>query len=268
MRALPAPLALGALIVIAHAGLAGGGVETWAAPLTIDGGDGETPPALVIDRTLPEAADDSAELDNAVAAPHAGGESGNDSAQSPARVPRQPQREAAPAAARDETTVLLPLALTENDEADWEREVKEAIRPLYDELAAAGVVETLYGVRDTVERVSAGINAAIDGTADAELRSVPEAAAWQRTADALDPMLRARTQEQIDNERLLSALLVEQWVSEIKPWFFGLIAFYLLWQIIRLGYRISRARSARARKHRSPRTHSRHSAASRMPQRR
>ena len=152
--------------------------------------------------------------------------------------------------------VSSPLLAEEQKESDWEREVKEALRPIYDELAASGVVDAVQGIKSYLGLLNALV--ARDGTS-AESASGDQAALPDSVAGtpAYGTAIRGslgegasagRAPAQSERERMIAVLILSEWIAAAKPWFFALLAVYALWQAIRFAVNYSHRKTRRARK--------------------
>ena len=138
------------------------------------------------------------------------------------------------------------------EESEWERDLKEAIRPIYDELAASGVVDTVHGIKSYLNLLNAAV--APDG-GRSNGGSGPPAVADPLVAERSAPWAGAAAGYGTDapavhgeRERMVAALIFEEWISTLQPWFFALLACYLAWQAARLAINFSHWKSARAKK--------------------
>lgn len=138
------------------------------------------------------------------------------------------------------------------EENEWERDLKEAIRPIYDELAASGVVDTVHGIKSYLNLLNAAV--APDG-GRSNGGSGPPTVTDPLVAERSAPWAGAAAGYGTDapavhgeRERMVAALIFEEWISTLQPWFFALLACYLAWQAARLAINFSHWKSARAKK--------------------
>lgn len=149
-----------------------------------------------------------------------------------------------------------PLLAEEQAESDWEREIKEALRPIYDELAASGVVDAVQGIKSYLGLLNALV--AHEGTsaesASGDHEALPESVAGTpaygtATRGSLgEGESVGRTPAQSERERMIAVLILKEWIAAAKPWFFALLAAYVLWQTIRFAVNYSQWKTRRARK--------------------
>ena len=167
---------------------------------------------------------------------------------------------------------VSPLSATADDtggeEPDWEREIKEAVRPIYDELAASGVIDAVQGFRSYLAML--GVYLSSEYVAPPGQRTRAEGVAephggtnettWAARSGTIDALTLARSEAQIEKEKLIASVLVQEWLAAAAPWIYGFAALFIVWQIVRLTFAFARSRSAR--KLRRAGRSSRHSAAS------
>lgn len=279
MRLLPA-LLIRAMLAAASC-LAG--APAVAEPIAqLDVGDIGVPPGMAFAEAPADAAavavpaiDAASDDDTAPASSGAGGTAGADRSAAPpagddAPTPRSrpaatSARSARPdggneqAAARRAALASLaasPLLAEEQTESDWEREVKEALRPIYDELAASGVVDAVQGIKSYLGLLNALV--ARDGasaeSASGDQAVLPDSVAGTpaygtATRGSLGEGTPAgRTAAQSERERMIAVLILKEWIAAAKPWFFTLLAVYALWQTIRFAVNYSHWKARRTRK--------------------
>lgn len=111
------------------------------------------------------------------------------------------------------------------DDESWNlhRELKEAVRPLYEDLKAAGVVEA---VRSLKADLGLGSSSPSDSRAGS---GYPK-----NSADAA-PQDRQRSAAQIERDRLIAAAMWDEFVAEVKPWLYGVTGLFVLGYMIKLG---------------------------------
>jgi hypothetical protein len=165
--------------------------------------------------------------------------------------PRTGQREKSSLAARVEVSepsvsavvsAAVSAAAPMDDDWAWDREFKEAVRPFYDELDAAGIVDAVGGLRSYLALT---ISSALDDGAPAE------PAPWEASGNRSEA--RQRSAAQVEKEKMLASIMIEEMIETVKPWLFSLVALYLLWRMVMLGLDYSRWKTTRARK-RAPRS--------------
>ena len=252
MRIPPAMLCLGLIV-----GLLAAGPPARAEPIAL--------------RTIESAQDDplaGIELPQSESGPSVefdGGEVGTDDATAPPPEQLPGDRRAAPtrrragqprsaqaANAAREISSSANLAVTMDAEADWEREIREAMRPYYEQIAMSGVVDAVHGLKSYL---SAGAAVPTDDEERTDYRTPSEIAPWESRDGRFDALGREKSPAQIENERKITAQLIDEWIAELKPWVFGLAALYALWHVIKLGFDFSRWRSERALKRGAKKAH-------------
>lgn len=158
-----------------------------------------------------------------------------------------------------------PPRAAANVDADWllDREIKEAVRPLYEDLKSSGVVEAMRDLKSDLGldgRSSLG-DPASSGDANARGNGSPaESVSTERLDSGLAPQDRPRSATQREQDKLVAAARWKELIEEIRPWLFGLAGLYVLGYITKLGLEYSRQaaiRSAR-RASRGTRRHRRH----------
>lgn len=135
-------------------------------------------------------------------------------------------------------SVTGPLSRVEQERAHSDlglsAAVKDAIRPVYDDISKSGIAEALRSIKATLSiELSSDKERTPDATApgvDGPPKAQPEtAAAWGGADQPGQPGPRAqRTPEQIRAARLQSEASFEQLMEDIKPWVMGAVAFLLL----------------------------------------
>ena len=157
------------------------------------------------------------------------------------------------------------LAMTMDEETDWEREIREAMRSYYEQIAAYGLVDAVHGLKTHLSLVSA---APADEVTGSDYRTPPKVAPWELRDERFDARSREKSPAQLENEKRIIALLIDDWIAALKPWFFGLAALYVLWLGVRWGFSFSRWKSARAFKRGTKKSRSHHPAHNRHASRR
>lgn len=148
---------------------------------------------------------------------------------------------------------------------DWtlNREIKEAVRPLYEDLKAYGVAETVRGLKSDIGlNDSSSFN---DPTTPVNVKdsgnSAPrEFASAEGLGNSAAPQNRPQSATEIEQNKLAAAAAFREFVEELKPWLFALAGLYVLGYMIKLGldyFRWSATRSAK-RRSRGIRRHRRH----------
>jgi hypothetical protein len=149
------------------------------------------------------------------------------------------------------------------DEPDWEREIKEAMRPIYDDLTASGVVDAVQGLRSYLTMLGVLLsNEHVPPASDrarprsvAEPRVAPPDAAWEVQTGRSDALMLGKSETQVEKEKLIAAMIVNEWFAAILPWFYGALALIVAWQIAKLIFAYVRSRSRRAHRRTAKRRH-------------
>jgi hypothetical protein len=134
------------------------------------------------------------------------------------------------------------------------QEIKEAVRPLYDELQGAGVVE---GLRDLKSGLGLSGTASFSERTPSENPDDPANIAAREAGRAGSPGAasalndRPRTAAQIERDKLANSILMEQLIDELKPWLFGVIGLYMLWRMVKMGFAYAEWKANRPVKSRS-----------------
>lgn len=157
-------------------------------------------------------------------------------------------------------TPLPALTATAADtEPSLHSTLKEAVRPVYNELQEAGVIDTL---RELKSDLGLGKNTWDHApNADTPVNTTPSADAPPPAWD--DPATRPKSAAQARLDREYEAYVLEQLIDDIKPWVLGAIGIYLLAQLIKMSvnfiqWKAARRRErrlARAKRHRSSGRH-------------
>lgn len=149
------------------------------------------------------------------------------------------------------------------DEPDWERGIKEAIRPIYDDLTASGVVDAVQGFRSYLamlgvllspERTLPAGDRAPPGSV-AEPRVGPPDAGWELQTGRTDALMLGKSEAQVEKEKLIATMIVNEWFAAILPWIYGALALIVAWQIAKLIFAYVRSRSRRAHRRTAKRRH-------------
>ena len=149
------------------------------------------------------------------------------------------------------------------EEPDWERGIREAIRPLYDELAASGVIDAVQGFRSYLAML--GVFLSNEHAPPPGHRAPPGSVAephvgatdtgWETQSGGTDALTLGRAEAQIEKEKLRAAMIANEWFATLLPWFYGALALIVAWQVAKLTYAYVRSRSARARRRSAKRRH-------------
>lgn len=149
----------------------------------------------------------------------------------------------------------IPLAgQSPQDDASLHKTIKEAVRPVYNELVESGAMETWHDVKETLGLSSHNWDRpGVEGetrTADRPLN--PNGFAWQ---DPAQPV-KSAAQAQLDRE--YDAYLLRQLIDDLKPWALGLVGLYALGYLAKLVFKLMQWKVARRRERRAQ--HARHHA--------
>lgn len=229
MRLHTAPLTLTASLTLVLAGAFGHSASLRAAPLTI---------RMVDSAEISTAVDQwplNADRQSPTATDHG--------QPAPGTLARDRQPATAPAPADGASTSSAASTATDllKENGDWEHQLKDAIRPLYDELAEAGVVDAVSSLKSSLGQIAGAASDAASATGYEVARDA--------AAGAHDAHNTLRSETQIENEKRLTALMLEELLAAIKPWLLSALALYLLWYVTRLTLDYSRWKSRRAQKH-------------------
>lgn len=148
---------------------------------------------------------------------------------------------------------------------DWtlDREIKEAVRPLYEDLKASGVAEAVRGLKsDLGLNGSSSFNnpTSSDDAKDSGNSAPREFASAERLGNRSAHQDRQRSAMQIEQDKLAAAAALKELIEEVRPWLFGLAGLFVVGYMIKLGlayFRLAAARSAK-RAPRGKRSHRRH----------
>lgn len=150
-----------------------------------------------------------------------------------------------------------PNTLTSETQASSHNVIKEALRPLYNELSESGALEAW---RDAKETLGLGQNSwdkpgAGDTLTPRTSESI-EKPLWQ------DPTRAPKSAAQTQLDREYDAYLLRQLIDDLKPWVLGLLGLYALGHLAKLTFKLFQWRAARRRqrharhaKHRSSHRH-------------
>jgi hypothetical protein len=225
----------------------------------------ESATPLAVPSTAPGA---NADLEDAP--PHAA--DGKAAGRNEARVPQpqpagsgRPASDVAPAGSvrHPQSTLAITGDELAAEEPVWESEIKEAIRPIYDDLAASGIIDAVQGFRSYLAMLGVylsnehvpppGDRARPASVADPQVGAAN--AGWEAQADGTDALTLGKTQEQIEKEKLIAAMIVSEWFATILPWIYGALALIVAWQVAKLTFAYVRARSTRAQRRSAKRRH-------------
>ncbi len=202
------------------------------------------------------------------APPHA--TDGKAAGRNEARVPQpagsgRPASDVAPAGSvrHPQSTLAITGDELAAEEPVWESEIKEAIRPIYDDLAARGIIDAVQGFRSYLAMLGVylsnehvpppGDRARPASVADPQVGVAN--AGWETQAGGTDALTPGKTEAQIEKEKLIAAMIVSEWFATILPWIYGALALIVAWQVAKLTFAYVRARSTRAQRRSAKRRH-------------
>lgn len=116
-----------------------------------------------------------------------------------------------------------PATDTAEDER-WSlnRELKEAVRPLYEDLKAAGIVAA-------VQSLKADLGLSSSSPSDPKMASDnPRSPGNSASQD------RQRSAAQIERDKLIAAAMWDDFIEDVKPWLYGLAGLFVLGYMIKL----------------------------------
>ena len=123
---------------------------------------------------------------------------------------------------------------------DWtlDHEVKEAVRPLYEDLKASGVAEAVRSL--TSDLGLSGSSSLNDPTPSESAKdsgngAPTESAVAERLGNNYAPQDRPRSATQTEQDKLAAAALWREFIEELKPWLFGLAGLFVLGYMAKLG---------------------------------
>lgn len=156
-----------------------------------------------------------------------------DSERGQAPLPRDRQSASSPSIRQEQPVVSpgslagqapgSPAAATSEDERwNLNRELKEAVRPLYEDLKAAGVV-------DAVQSLKADLGLSSSSPSDPRTASDNP-----RSQGNSAPQDRQRSAAQIERDKLIAAAMWDEFIEDVKPWLYGLAGLFVLGYMIKL----------------------------------
>lgn len=169
--------------------------------------------------------------------------------QSPSPPHKRPEQQLTRSGSQTNEAASSP-EMTKGLYEDWtlDREFKEAIRPLYEDLKATGVVEAMRTLKTDLG-LNSGDQASSDYSRELAERLDNRSANQSRTQPTV----------QTEHDRLATAALWKDLVDEIKPWLFGLAGLYILGYLLKLWRDYLRWKTTRSRKRSSKsKRHHRH----------
>lgn len=141
-----------------------------------------------------------------------------------------------------------------NEGGSLNRELKEAVRPLYEDLAGSAVVETLRDLKSELglngrpsfnDPASSGYS---KNGGNSDTTDTPDSAPWEKSGNRYGPGTRARTAAQIEQDKLANVVMLDELIETVKPWLFGLSGLYILGYMFKLGLDYVSWKTARTRK--------------------
>jgi hypothetical protein len=144
--------------------------------------------------------------------------------------------------------------------------IKEALRPLHDDLAETGLFNTIRNLesdlglssnRDAREGANHGQSA--DNANDNE----PRARSWGNSGETRAAGTRPRTEAEAHEDKIRASVMLQQLIDEVTPWIVAAVGLYLVGYGIKLLLAHRRAKAARRRSRNNK--HRRHRRRSRNP---
>ena len=131
------------------------------------------------------------------------------------------------------------------------REVKEAVRPLYEDLAGSAVVETLRDLKSDFGLAGSSSfkdPASSDYPKNGGNSESTEPAPWEKSGNRYGPDNQTRTAAQIEKDKLATAIMLDELIEAVKPWLYGLAGLYIFGYMFKLGLDYFRWKTTRSRK--------------------
>lgn len=150
-----------------------------------------------------------------------------DVAAAPASAPAKPAQPAQPAAVASSQP---------SPGQDLRNNIKESVRPVYEQLLESGAVEALHDVKESL-----GLNKDAWSNQDRPAGANKASNPW----DAPDGALAPRTGVQAQMDRELAGMMREKLIDQLTPWVAGLLGLYLLGFVIKLLFGYVHWKSAR-----------------------
>jgi len=127
--------------------------------------------------------------------------------------------------------------------------VKEAVRPVYDQLVESGAVEAWHDLKADL-----GLNKNKWGE-EGQANASPNRAGQVDAANSSwqDHGRPPKTAAQAQMDRELDAFMMRKLIDDVKPWFFGLVGLYALGYLVKAGFEFVQWKSARRRERRAAR---------------
>jgi len=199
-----------AVLSLASAALWGPATPVVAGPVVVQ--DSKQPADAVIDtsKLLPE--EDVPNWEKPLPSPGAAPAKAANLPPPTAKKPEAPPAQAAPA---EPPSVGKELRSS----------VKEAVRPVYEQLVESGAVDAVHSVKEGL-----GLDKNPWGEPN-KAAGEPKAAGQWDTPDAAPP---AKTAAQAQMNRELAGMMREKLIDQVTPWVAGLVGLYLLGYLIKL----------------------------------
>lgn len=160
---------------------------------------------------------------------------------------------AAPAKTVNSTGTEAPLGREIRDS------VKEAVRPLYQDLVTSDAAQALRGLQSNLSSDKDHPFNDTETTPQTRLSGsgVPsEATAWDGQSSREPP----RSAAQVERDKILASVMMDKLIDEVTPWALGLLALYVLSYLVKLALAYGRLRSNRRRQRTVRRRHTKTSA--------
>lgn len=143
------------------------------------------------------------------------------------------------------------VAASVNEGGLLSREIKEAVRPLYEDLAGSAIVETVRDLKSDL-----GLNGSpsfnnptsSDHSQKGGNIDPTESEQWDRPGNRYDAHNRPRSAAQIEKDKLVTTVMLNEFIEAIKPWLYSLAGLYIIGYMLKLGLDYSRWKTTRSRK--------------------
>lgn len=123
--------------------------------------------------------------------------------------------------------------------------VKEAVRPLYEDLSTSDAAQAL---RELQAELNLDKNQAFGAQGSTHTNrqdgaGTLDATKWDGQANREPP----RTEAQVERDKVLASVMMDKLIDEVTPWAVGLLALYALFYLVKLALAYGRIRSNRRR---------------------
>lgn len=158
------------------------------------------------------------------------------------------------AASQRSIGLKLPSALVPDTNTALRSSIKEAVRPIYNELAESGALDTWRDAKETLGLGHKGWER--PGTEDTVNAREPESVHKPLWQDTTRP---PKSDAQVQLDREYDAYLLRQLIDDLKPWVLGLIGLYALGYLTKLTFKFFQWKTARRRERQAQRVRHRSS---------